>query len=119
MTPIISAPGIKSGQNYRLILITDEESQLLKVTLVSPIKVPKLRMKEATFVLNFLNLRSPVGKAVPPPGEGWTLDREASARKDFRVAYWRRPRGRRCPPGSSVRFRAKRTLEQTSPNDRV
>ena len=99
MTPIISAPGIKSGQNYRLILITDEKSQLLKVTLVSPIKVPKLRMKEATFVLNFLNLRSPVGKAVPPPGEGWTLDREASARKDFRVAYWRRPRGRRCPAG--------------------
>ena len=49
------------GQNYRLILITDEESQLLKVTLVSPIKIPKLRMKEATFVLNFLNLRSPVG----------------------------------------------------------
>lgn len=26
-------------------------------------------------------------RAVPPPGEGWTLDREASARKDFRVAY--------------------------------
>ena len=49
------------SQNYRLILITDEESQLLKVTLVSPIKIPKLRMKEATFVLNFLNLRSPVG----------------------------------------------------------
>lgn len=48
-------------------------------------------------------------RVVPPPGEGWTLDREASARKDFRVAYWRRPR---------VRFRAKRTLEQTSPNDR-
>jgi hypothetical protein len=68
------------GQNYRLILTADEESQLLKLTLVSPIKVPKLRMKEATFVLNFLNLRSPVGKAVSPPGEGWTLDREASAR---------------------------------------
>ena len=31
-------------------------------------------------------------RAAPPPGEGWTLDREASARKDFRVAYWRRPR---------------------------
>jgi hypothetical protein len=29
--------------------------------------------------------------AVAPPGE-WALDREASARKDFRVAYWRRPR---------------------------
>jgi hypothetical protein len=26
-----------------------------------------------------------------PPGEGWTLDRQASARKDFRVADWRRP----------------------------
>ena len=31
-------------------------------------------------------------RAVPPPGDGWTLDREASARKDYRVSYWRRPR---------------------------
>jgi len=26
-------------------------------------------------------------RAVPPPGDGWTLDREASARKDYRVSY--------------------------------
>jgi hypothetical protein len=29
-------------------------------------------------------------RAVLPPGDGWALDREASARKDYRVAYWRR-----------------------------
>ena len=40
-----------------------------------------------------------------PPGEGWTLDRQASARKDFRVADWRRPRaqGRRCRAGLRAR----------------
>jgi hypothetical protein len=31
-------------------------------------------------------------RAVQPPRAGWTLDREASARKDCRVSYWRRPR---------------------------
>ena len=48
--------------------------------------------------------------AVARPGSGWSLDTEASAAKDFRVSYWRRPR---------VRIRGKRTFDETSPNDRV
>lgn len=45
------------GQNYRLILITDENAQTIRVSLVSPIRIPKLRVKEAAFVLNAINLR--------------------------------------------------------------
>jgi hypothetical protein len=30
--------------------------------------------------------------SAPPPGANWTLDHEASARKDYRVCLWRRPR---------------------------
>ena len=44
------------GQNYRLILSANEPRQVLNVLLFSPIKVPKARAKEATFLLNFLNV---------------------------------------------------------------
>lgn len=80
------------GQNYRLILITDEESQLLKVTLVSPIKIPKPRMKETTFVLNFLNLRLPVGHLAVSLDDGtlyyrWeiSVDGATAAPQQFRT----------------------------------
>ena len=43
------------GQSYGLILITAEQSQTIRVVLISPIKIPKPRAKEAAFVLNYLN----------------------------------------------------------------
>jgi hypothetical protein len=60
-TDYISTVLLIGGQNYQLILIADEHAQLLKIVLLSPITIPTHRMKEATFVLNFLNIRVPVG----------------------------------------------------------
>jgi hypothetical protein len=44
------------GQRYRLILITAEKIQTIRALLVSPIKIPKPRAKEAASVLNSLNI---------------------------------------------------------------
>ena len=52
------------GQNYELELITDEKRQLLRVTLTSPIKVPKPRAKDTAFLLNFINRHMPFGSLV-------------------------------------------------------
>jgi hypothetical protein len=45
------------GQRFRLILITAEKGQTIRVLLVSPITIPKPRAREAAVVLNSLNLR--------------------------------------------------------------
>jgi hypothetical protein len=43
------------GQSYRLQIVTDEDSQTIRVMMMSPIRIPKARMREAAYVLNFLN----------------------------------------------------------------
>jgi hypothetical protein len=49
------------GQRYRLILMTAELPVTLRVVLISPLKVPKTRAREAAIVLNALNVRLAFG----------------------------------------------------------
>jgi hypothetical protein len=54
-TDFVSVGYAIDGQSYRLVLIADERFTSLAVLLTSPIRIPKPRAKEATFLLNFLN----------------------------------------------------------------
>jgi hypothetical protein len=54
-TDFINAKLDVDGQAYTLLLITDHDNQTIKIILVSPIKIPKPRTKEAAIVMNGLN----------------------------------------------------------------
>jgi hypothetical protein len=60
-TDFISAGFVIAGQRYRLILITAEVPQTIRVVLISPLKVPKARAREAAIVLNALNVAMAYG----------------------------------------------------------
>jgi hypothetical protein len=49
------------GQRYHLVLMAEDDIQLLSVSLLSPIRVPKRRWPEAVFVINFLNTNMRLG----------------------------------------------------------
>jgi hypothetical protein len=60
-TDFISTGFVIDGQRYRLILITAEGPQTIRVVLISPLKVPKARLREAAIVLNALNVAMAYG----------------------------------------------------------
>jgi hypothetical protein len=60
-TDFISAGFVIAGQRYRLILITAEVPQTIRVVLVSPLRIPKDRFREAAIVLNSLNVHMAYG----------------------------------------------------------
>jgi len=60
-TDFISTGFQIDGQRYRLILITAELPKTIRVLLISPLKVPKARAREAAIVLNALNVRLAYG----------------------------------------------------------
>jgi len=60
-TDYVSTGYLIDGQSYRLVLVTSEKDQILRIMLVSPLRIPKSRIREAALVLNFLNSRMSVG----------------------------------------------------------
>jgi len=70
------------GQVHTLLLITDQDNQTIKVMMVSPIKIPKPRTKEAAIVMNGLNNRINYGN-IGFRDDGtiyyrWTMDVEGA-----------------------------------------
>jgi hypothetical protein len=60
-TDFISCGFQIDGQRYRLILITTEVPETIRVVLISPLRVPKARSREAAIVLNALNVHMAYG----------------------------------------------------------
>jgi hypothetical protein len=60
-TDFISTGFFVDGQRYRLILMTSELAETIRVVLISPLKVPKARSREAAIVLNALNVHMAYG----------------------------------------------------------
>jgi hypothetical protein len=60
-THFINTGFVIDGQNYRLILITSELLQTLRVVLISPLKIPNVRARETAIVLNALNVHIAYG----------------------------------------------------------
>jgi hypothetical protein len=60
-TDFINTGFVIDGQRYRLILITADVPQTIRVVLISPLKVPKARSREAAIVLNALNVHMAYG----------------------------------------------------------
>jgi hypothetical protein len=86
-----------SGQSYWLRFHNGKEIRVLSASPSDGDVLVRVEGDEERCVTSGIFEEGPRGTygwcvSAPPPGEGWTLDCEASARKDFRVAYWRRPR---------------------------
>jgi hypothetical protein len=60
-TDFINTGFVIDGQRYRLILITADVPVTIRLVLISPLKVPKARAREAAIVLNALNLHMAYG----------------------------------------------------------
>jgi hypothetical protein len=60
-TDFINTGFVIDGQRYRLILITAEVPETIRVVLISPLRVPKARSREAAIVLNALNVHMAYG----------------------------------------------------------
>jgi len=82
-TDFISVGYEIGGQSYRLLVITDEKFKTLAALLTSPIRIPTPRAKEATFVLNFLNVHLRCGHfEMGENGEvffNWVIDTDGTA----------------------------------------